>query len=69
MILDRSAYAAWLDPSLDAEGARALLTIPAVADWVCEPVSTKVNSAQTDDASCIAPMSVPPPVQGDLFAK
>lgn len=69
VVLDPSAYAAWLDPALDAEGAHALLGVPPVADWVGEPVSTVVNSAQHDAADCIAPIAETVPMQGDLFAK
>jgi putative SOS response-associated peptidase YedK len=63
IVLDRSTHAAWLDPSLDDDGARAMLGVPPVGDWVGEPVSTWVNSAQHDDPQCIEPA----PVQGSLF--
>lgn len=69
VVLDRRTYATWLDPAVDADQARALLGIPSDEGWVSEPVSTRVNSAQADDPSCIAPASPAPPVQGDLFAK
>ena len=65
IVLDRSAWAAWLDPSLDADGARALLTVPPVGDWRAEPVSTWVNKADHDDPRCLEP--APPPAQGSLF--
>jgi putative SOS response-associated peptidase YedK len=58
MVLDRSAYAAWLDPVLDAEGARALLGVPPVGEWVAEPVSTIVNSAGNDEPACIEPIEL-----------
>jgi putative SOS response-associated peptidase YedK len=68
VILDRSVWDAWLDPSLPAEGARELLTVPPDEDWVAEPVSSWVNVADHDDDQCIAPMSAPePPRQGSLF--
>lgn len=70
IVLDRSAWAAWLDPSLPADGAFDLLGVPPVEDWVAEPVSTWVNVADHDDEQCIAPMSAPPPEppkQGSLF--
>jgi putative SOS response-associated peptidase YedK len=57
IVLAESAYAAWLDPSLDADGAHALLGVPPVGDWIAEPVSKTVNSAASDDASCIAPIT------------
>jgi len=63
VVLAESAHAAWLDPSLDDEGARALLGVPPVGDWLGEPVSTWVNSAQHDDPQCIAPAET----QGTLF--
>ncbi|MGE0547550.1 MAG: SOS response-associated peptidase [Kofleriaceae bacterium] len=53
IILDSSAYAAWLDPALDADAARALLRIPTVADWRAEPVSAHVNNPNNDDPGCI----------------
>jgi putative SOS response-associated peptidase YedK len=64
LVLDRSAWAAWLDPSLDGDGARALLEVPAVDDWRAEEVSTWVNKADHDDPSCIVPV---PAVQRSLF--
>jgi putative SOS response-associated peptidase YedK len=68
VILDRSAWDAWLDPSLPADKARALLVVPSDEDWVAEPVSPWVNVADHDDAQCIAPMTAPePPKQGSLF--
>jgi len=67
VVLDPSAYAAWLDPAVDAERAHALLGIPPVAGWISEPVSPHVNSAQVDDPDCIAPITEEPPAQGSLF--
>jgi putative SOS response-associated peptidase YedK len=55
VVLDRSAWSAWLDPSLDAEGARALLGVPPVGDWRADAVSKWVNVANHDDPRCIAP--------------
>jgi putative SOS response-associated peptidase YedK len=66
IVLPRDAYAAWLDPRLDAEGAHALLDHPAGDDWVKEAVSTWVNHADHDDPQCIAPAG-PAPAQGRLF--
>ena len=62
IVLDRSTWAAWLDPSLPPEGARALLGVPPVGDWRAEPVSTWVNKADHDDPQCVAPAP-----QRDLF--
>lgn len=67
VVLDRSAWSAWLDPALDADGAQALLGVPPVADWRAEPVSTWVNSADHDDPRCIEPAAPAPPAQGKLF--
>jgi putative SOS response-associated peptidase YedK len=55
VILDRSVWSAWLDPSLDRYGARALLGVPPAANWQAEPVSSWVNVADHDDPECIAP--------------
>ena len=67
IVLDPAAYAAWLDPSVDADGARALLAIPPVADWIREPVSIRVNSAQVDDPTLIDPVEATAPAQASLF--
>lgn len=69
VILDRSTWAAWLDPSLPADGAIDLLGIPPHEHWVAEPVSTAVNIATNDDEACIAPITAPAesPRQGSLF--
>ncbi|HEY5928268.1 MAG TPA: SOS response-associated peptidase [Kofleriaceae bacterium] len=72
VVLDRSVWSAWLDPSLDLDGARAMLTVPPVEDWQAEPVSTWVNAADHDDAQCIAPVAQDDepdakPKQRDLF--
>ena len=68
IVLAPAAYDAWLDPSLDAKAARALLRVPPVDDWVAEPVSPRVNSANNDDEECIAPVTAAGPAQGDLFS-
>jgi putative SOS response-associated peptidase YedK len=54
IVLAESAYDAWLDPAIDGEGARALLGVPPVGDWIAEPVSRQVNNANNDDPTCIA---------------
>jgi putative SOS response-associated peptidase YedK len=66
VVLDRTAWSAWLDPSLDADGARALLGVPAVGDWRADPVSPWVNHADHDDPKCIEPAASVSP-QGSLF--
>jgi putative SOS response-associated peptidase YedK len=57
VVLDRGAWAAWLDPTLDAAGAHALLGVPPVGDWRADPVSPWVNKADHDDPGCIAPVA------------
>jgi putative SOS response-associated peptidase YedK len=64
VVLDASAYNAWLDPSVGAEDARKLLGVPSIEGWVSEPVSIRVNSAQVDDPTLIHPVE---PTQGSLF--
>jgi len=68
IVLDPSSYAAWLDPAIDGDAARALLGQPSGANWIREPVSTWVNKADHDDPTCIAP-DAPDPAsgQGRLF--
>jgi putative SOS response-associated peptidase YedK len=67
IVLDRSAWSAWLDPGLDAEGAHALLGLPPVADWCADVVSTWVNKVDHDDPRCIEPAAPSEPVQRSLF--
>ena len=65
VILDRSAWAAWLDPQTSPHDARALLITPPPTGWRAEPVSPWVNVADHDDPTCIAPAGAP--AQGSLF--
>jgi putative SOS response-associated peptidase YedK len=67
VVLDRSAWTRWLDPSLPAEGAHALLGVPPAAGWRAEAVSTWVNSAAHDDPRCVEPAAAVAPAQGSLF--
>lgn len=67
VVLDRSAWSAWLDPSLPAEGARDLLTVPAVGDWRADPVSSRVGKVSNDDPSLTEPVMPSGPSQGSLF--
>jgi putative SOS response-associated peptidase YedK len=55
IVLPPEDYAAWLDPAIDSDTARAMLGHPAGDDWVREAVSTWVNKADHDDPQCIAP--------------
>ena len=67
IVLDRRAWAAWLDPALDVTAARELLTMPDAIGWRADFVSPWVNKADHDDARCIEPIAPPVPVQGSLF--
>jgi putative SOS response-associated peptidase YedK len=67
VIVAPDAYAAWLDPEISGDAARALLGVPPVGDWIAEPVSTLVNSAQRDEPACIEPLAAPAPAQRSLF--
>jgi putative SOS response-associated peptidase YedK len=62
IVLPRDAWSTWLDPSLPAEGAHALLATPLVAGWRGDEVSGWVNSVQHDDPRCIEQAA-----QGSLF--
>ena len=65
LVLDRSQWAMWLDPSLDADAAHSLLVTPPADGWRAEPVSPWVNVADHDDPKCIEPEAAPK--QGSLF--
>lgn len=65
LVLDRSQWAMWLDPGVDADTAHALLVTPPPDGWRAEPVSPWVNSADHDDPKCIEAEA--PPSQGSLF--
>jgi putative SOS response-associated peptidase YedK len=69
VVLPPAAWAAWLDPALDADAAHDLLGVPPIGDWILEPVSIRVNSAQVDDPTLIDPIDAPAeqPVQTTLF--
>ena len=68
VVLAPRSYAAWLDPSIGAAHAQALLRPPADDAWICEPVSAHVNSAHNDDPRCIEPAPLTAPAQGSLFS-
>lgn len=67
VVLSPTAYAAWLDPEVDADTAKALLAVPPVGDWIKEPVSIRVNNANVDDETLIEPATAEKPTQGSLF--
>jgi len=66
IVVARDAYAAWLDPAVDGDAARALL-VPAAEGWTREPVSTWVNKADHEGPACIAPIPGGPTGQQRLF--
>jgi putative SOS response-associated peptidase YedK len=65
VILDRKAWAAWLDPATAPHAARELLVVPPVTGWSAEAVSPWVNKADHDDPRCIE--LADGPAQGSLF--
>jgi putative SOS response-associated peptidase YedK len=65
VVLDRRAWAAWLDPTTAPDDARKLLVTPPTTGWSAEPVSPWVNSAEHDDPACVELADEPP--QGRLF--
>ena len=67
IVLAPDDHAAWLDPAVDGDTARAILGHPAGDDWVRDAVSTWVNKADHDDPQCIAPEPEPASKQGRLF--
>ncbi|MBC7976482.1 MAG: SOS response-associated peptidase [Myxococcales bacterium] len=67
IVLAPASYAAWLDPSVTGDAARALLDADAKRDWTREPVSTWVNKADHDDPTCIAPPDDAAAPQRPLF--
>ncbi len=67
IVLAPEDWAAWLDPEVDADAARARLAHPAGEDWLRESVSSWVNKADHDDARCIEPMPAQPAAQTRLF--
>ena len=63
VILDRSDFAAWLDPgNRDAAHLRSLLVPSPVTGWEAIPVSRAVNSPDHDEPDCIEPLVAEPPV-------
>jgi putative SOS response-associated peptidase YedK len=63
VVLAREAWNAWLDPSLSADGAHALLGVPPVDNWRAEPVSSWVNVADHDDPRCVEPAPAEEPAK------
>lgn len=52
VILTPDDFERWLDPSLSADDARALLR-PFGGDMTADPVSTRVNNVRNDDPGCV----------------
>jgi putative SOS response-associated peptidase YedK len=65
VVLDRHAWATWLDPATEPHKARELLVVPPITGWSAEPVSPWVNSADHDDPKCVELADAPP--QRSLF--
>lgn len=59
VILQAGAFETWLDPTLPAERAQAMLA-PFEGALTIHPVSTRVNAVRNDDAECLAPLTGPP---------
>jgi len=59
LMLRREDWAAWLDPAVGADEARALLTAPAPT-IVATPVSTAVNAVANDGPHLVDPVPLPP---------
>lgn len=69
VVIPHDRYAAWLDPALDADAARALMEPAPIDDWRADPVSARVNQWANDDAENIVPVPAAPdaPAQPTLF--
>jgi putative SOS response-associated peptidase YedK len=69
VVLDPRSYDAWLDPTVDAEAAHALLVVPSIEDCTVDAVGSRVNNANNDDPTLIEPSTVEPPKspQGTLL--
>lgn len=70
VVLDPRAYEAWLDPTVDADAAHALLVVPSIDEWTVDAVGSRVNNANNDDPTLIEPASIDTPrekPQGTLF--
>jgi len=65
VVLAPDSYETWLDPLTSADEATELLVAGPLAGWRADTVSTRMASAQHDDARCIEPLGNPN--QGELF--
>ncbi len=68
VILDPSAYAAWLDPGCgDPETLLALLASQRPAELRFHPVGLRVNDPRNDDPGCLEDEPEAPSAQRELF--
>lgn len=65
IVVAPESYDKWLDPKVSAVDASELLIATALVGWRADTVSTRMSSAQNDDAQCIEPIGNPN--QGELF--
>jgi putative SOS response-associated peptidase YedK len=65
VVLAPDSYETWLDPLTSPDEATELLVAGPLAGWRADTVSTRMASAQHDDARCIEPLGNPN--QGELF--
>jgi putative SOS response-associated peptidase YedK len=69
VILDRTHYDLWLDPSMKNVDALSEMLRPYDARMMrCYPVSSRVNHVANDDAECAKPIELEATPQGQLFA-
>ena len=65
IVIGAESYDAWLDPRVRPDEATELLVATTLPGWRADAVSTRMASADHDDAQCIAPIGNPN--QGELF--
>ncbi|WP_129338123.1 SOS response-associated peptidase [Cellulomonas endophytica] len=65
LALPPDRWEAWLDPAVDAHGARALLEV-VPPPLVATPVSTRVNAVANDGPDLVEPVAPDAPVPGEL---
>ena len=65
IIVATDVYEKWLDPAVSPVDASELLIATPLVGWRADTVSTRMSSAQHDDAQCIEPIGNPN--QGELF--
>jgi putative SOS response-associated peptidase YedK len=65
IVVAPDAYGTWLDPARSPDEACELLVSTPPTGWRADAVTTRMASAQHDDAKCIEPVGNPN--QGELF--